>query len=119
LQEFRVTLDELLGGDAKRAFLILYRIKKAGGVTPPAERRKALTDALDMLNGERTGRFFEEAGHVSTSAWIVRVNTDVTANDVVQYLKLKAKLSAGVDYLWAVEVVEPLNESHITRTPKP
>jgi hypothetical protein len=110
-------LDELSADTV--TYLVLYRIKEEAGVGTADERRGLLTEMLADMNGDRAGRFFEEAGHVSTSAWTVKVPSSLSASELVQKLKQKAKLSAGVDYLWAIQVADPINQSHITRDPMP
>lgn len=105
--------------DAQTTYLVLYRIKKTGGIGTPGERRQRLTDELAKLNGDRAGRFFEEAGHISTSAWTVRIPASTKIHDFVQKLKVDAKLSAGIDYLWAIEIVVPVNQAHLTKEAMP
>lgn len=110
-------LHELLGTSGHKTYLVLYRIS-ADAMGSADERRGLLTQELARFNGEGRGRFFDEAGHLSTSAWSVRVRSETTAGQLVQHLKQEARLSAHVDYLWAIEIAEPVNESHITREPR-
>ena len=110
---------EILTRDGEATYLVLYRVKKQGGVGSPDARRARLTEVLSTFNGDKAGRFFEEADHISTSAWIVRVSRKISPNDLVQSLEKDAKLTAGIDYLWAIEVAEPINEAHMTRNPMP
>lgn len=84
------------------AFQVTYRIAERR--TPAGarqERYDALVEKLRKFRGAVRREHFEDAGHMSTSSWIIE-SRESSARGLAR--RLKHKLTAGVDLLEVVEV---------------